>query len=117
LCYALRHDGHEVSEATNGAQALDLLTREPCDLAMLDVTMPVLDGLTLCRMLRASPALHALPIIVLSAEVCEPEARAAGADLFFKKPYHLAAVRAAVSMLAGDAGRGTHTAHEHSSTA
>lgn len=117
MSYALRHDGHQVSEAADGASALDLLTRDPFDLAMLDVMMPVLDGLTLCRILRATPALHDLPIIVLSAEICEPEARAAGADAFFSKPYRLAAVRAAVRMLVGDADTGAHLAHERSSSA
>jgi CheY-like chemotaxis protein len=115
--YALRRDGHHISEAADGASALDLLTREPFDLAMLDVMMPVLDGLTLCRILRATPALHDLPIIVLSAEVCELEARAAGADVFFSKPYRLATVSAAVRMLVGDADNGAHVAHEQSSSA
>jgi CheY-like chemotaxis protein len=117
MSYALLRDGHQVSEAENGASALDLLSREPFDLAIVDVMMPVLDGLTLCRMLRATPALQDLPIIVVSAETCEPEARAAGADAFFGKPYRLASVRAAVRMLVGDADSGTHAAHERSSTA
>jgi len=117
LSYALRRDDHEVIEAENGALALDLLTREPFDLALVDVMMPVLDGLTLCRILRATPALHDLPIIVLSAAICEPEARAAGADAFFSKPYRLVAVRAAVTMLVGGSRRDARAAHERSSSA
>jgi DNA-binding response OmpR family regulator len=117
LGYALRRDGHEVGEAANGASALELLTREHFDLVMLDVMMPVLDGLTLCRMLRATPVLQGLPILVLSAQTCESEARAAGADAFFSKPYRLATVRAAVKMLVSDARRDTHVAHERSTSA
>jgi CheY-like chemotaxis protein len=116
LSYVLRHDGHHVSGVADGASALDLLTREPFDLAMLDVMMPVLDGLTLCRILRATPAAHDLPIIVLSAEPCESEARAAGADVFFSKPYRVAAVRATVRMLVGDADS-ANVAQELSSSA
>jgi DNA-binding response OmpR family regulator len=117
LGYALRHDGYQVSEAMDGAQALDFLLREPFDLAMLDVTMPVVDGLTVCRMVRATPTLRDLPIIVLSAEICEPEARDAGANLFFSKPYRLATVRAAVRMLVSVADGGTQVAHQRTSTA
>lgn len=117
LSYVLRHDGHEVGEAANGAVALDLLTQEPFDLIVLDIMMPVLDGLTLCRMLRATPALQHLPILVVSAETCESDARAAGADAFLSKPYRLASVRAAIKMLTGGASRDSYVAHEHSSPA
>ena len=63
----LRHAGYEVSEATDGAQALELATRNPPDLVLLDVMMPHLTGFEVCERLRASYSTRNIPIIILTA--------------------------------------------------
>jgi len=59
--------GCTVSEATNGLEALDLLGRQCFDLVVLDVLMPLMDGLETLEAIRRTPSLRHLPVIVLSA--------------------------------------------------
>jgi len=75
--------------ATNAPAALRLLHKEHCDLVMLDIELPGVDGFALCRLLRAQPAMKQLPVVVFSAsdaETCKVEAFAAGADDYITKP-------------------------------
>jgi two-component system, NtrC family, sensor kinase len=79
---------HRVVVAPDAPRALRLLHREPCDLILLDVEMPGIDGLALCRLLRAQPATKRLPILVVSARDDEEHkvaAFVAGADDFVSK--------------------------------
>ena len=79
---------HRVVVAQDAPRALRLLHRESCDLILLDVEMPGIDGLALCRLLRAQPATKRLPIVVVSARDDEERkvaAFAAGADDFVSK--------------------------------
>ncbi len=57
--------GHRTITAADAPSALRLLHLESCDLVMLDVTLPEVDGLALCRLLPAHPAMQQLPVIVL----------------------------------------------------
>jgi len=59
--------GYAVRTARDGEEALDLLRAERPDLVVTDVDMPHLDGLGLCRAIRATPALASLPVLVVSA--------------------------------------------------
>jgi class 3 adenylate cyclase len=63
----LRRLGHHVGSAIHGAEALTLLRSAPCDLVLLDIQMPVMDGEKTLQILRADPDLQRLPVIVLSA--------------------------------------------------
>jgi two-component system NtrC family sensor kinase len=81
-------EGHRVIAAQDAPAALRALHKEPPDLILLDVEMPGVDGLALCRLLRAQGASKRLPIIVISArddEERKVEAFAAGADDFVAK--------------------------------
>ncbi len=81
--------GHRVITAPDAPSALRLLHKEQCDLIVLDVEMPGLSGLALCRLLRAQPATKQLPIVILSASDDEGrrvDAFAAGADDYILKP-------------------------------
>lgn len=62
--YALERDGHRVVTAGDGEEALDRVREGDVDLVVLDIVMPELDGLSVCRRLRAE---HALPIVFLSS--------------------------------------------------
>lgn len=75
--------------AADAPKALSLLHKEHCDLVILDVEMPGVDGLALCRLLRAQAATKQLPIVIFSVgddENRKVEAFAAGADDYIVKP-------------------------------
>jgi PAS domain S-box-containing protein len=81
--------GHRVLTASDGPSALRLLHQEHCDLIMLAVEMPGVDGLALCRLLRAQAATKQMPVIMLSeseTEASKVEAFTAGADDYIVKP-------------------------------
>ncbi|MFN2491957.1 MAG: ATP-binding protein [Pyrinomonadaceae bacterium] len=80
--------GYKALHAEDASSALRLLQNQPCDLVLLDVEMPKVDGLTLCRVLRAQPSTSKLPIIALSNNELEnrrSEAFTAGADDYISK--------------------------------
>src|ERR1700752_2719746 len=81
--------GHHTIAVADAPAALRLLRKQPCDLVLLDVELPDVDGLALCRLLRAQPALKQLPLVVFSADDSEGrkvEAFTAGADDYIVKP-------------------------------
>src|SRR5215210_596514 len=81
--------GHRVFTAQDAPTALRVLHREPCDLVVLDIEIPGVDGLALCRLLRAQAATRQLPLVVFTAsdeENRKVEAFAAGADDYIVKP-------------------------------
>ena len=65
LVRALTLEGYAVRAVSNGALALEALRDEPADLLLLDVSMPVVDGITVCRVLRGEH--NRLPILMLTA--------------------------------------------------
>lgn len=68
LCQLILEDaGYEVRGAISGKEALRLIHEEVPDLVLLDVMMPGMDGIELCRVLRGRPDTAALPILILSA--------------------------------------------------
>jgi two-component system chemotaxis response regulator CheY len=85
----LRHRGFEVFEVANGQEALDRLATCVPDVVLTDLMMPVLDGFTLIRRIRAITALDGVPVLAMtgttSAEA-EREARVAGAVDVLAKP-------------------------------
>jgi two-component system, OmpR family, KDP operon response regulator KdpE len=83
----LRGRGYEVSTATTGHAALDGVDRQPPQLVILDLGLPDMDGVEVCRRLREG---RAIPILVLSARGAEPDKVAAldaGADDYVTKPF------------------------------
>ena len=85
----LEREGYRVLEAYDGRQALELARRQHPDLMILDLMLPTLDGLDVCRMLRAESS---LPIIMLTARVTEDDrllGLGMGADAYITKPFDL----------------------------
>ena len=81
--------GHRTIAVSDAPSALRLLHKQPCDLVMLDVELPEIDGLALCRLLRAQPTMQKMPVVVFSAsdsEVRKVEAFNAGVDDYIVKP-------------------------------
>jgi len=58
----------EILEAANGVEGLALATKETPDIILLDVTMPVMDGVEMLTKLKADPALKGIPVVMLTAE-------------------------------------------------
>jgi DNA-binding response OmpR family regulator len=86
----LERSGYRVLRASDGQEALDLALREHPDLAVLDITMPKLDGLEVTRSLRAHDGTSEMPVILLTARVQEDdvaEGLDAGATDYMKKPF------------------------------
>jgi two-component system cell cycle response regulator len=79
----------DVITASSGAQALEICERSECDLILLDVMMPDMDGFEVCRRLKANPKTHFIPVVMVTA-LDSPSDRVrgleAGADDFLTKP-------------------------------
>jgi len=100
LSRALELDGYDVSTARNGVKALDAISAERPDVMVLDVMMPYVGGLDVCRTLRERK--DRLPILVLTArdEVGDRVAGLdAGADDYLTKPFALEELRARLRAL------------------
>jgi DNA-binding response OmpR family regulator len=82
--------GHEVLEAGDGAEALQMVASEPPDALVLDMMMPRVDGFDVLRSVREDPATSELPVVVISARVgIEDQVRGleSGADAYVTKPF------------------------------
>jgi two-component system chemotaxis response regulator CheY len=80
----------ELREASDGKQALELAERHRPQIVLLDVDIPGIDGIEVCRALRASDATSDATVVMLTAahgDEIEARAGAAGADLFLTKPF------------------------------
>ena len=64
----LRDRGHEVSEASNGAQAIELIHTTAFDAVLMDLQMPVMDGVSATQVLRSEAAYEALPIFAFTGQ-------------------------------------------------
>ncbi len=90
LARALELEGYHVSAVANGAEALDAARESAPDVLLLDVSMPLVDGLTVCRVLRSEKS--RLPVLMLTARTETSDRVAgldAGADDYLPKPYDL----------------------------
>lgn len=92
LARILERQGYSVAVAGGGAQALDLVGRECPDLILLDVLMPGLDGIAVCRRLKSDPATAGIPVIFLTGQSESGEILAgfeAGAVDYVTKPFRV----------------------------
>lgn len=105
-------DGWQVLVAGEGAPGLALAREQHPDVILLDVALPDLSGLEVCRQLKADPETASIPIAMLTAMAQETDRRAAlalGADDYVTKPWRPAALMARVTSLlekkGGQAGK------------
>lgn len=87
---ALKETDCEITEAENGSAALEKINQIQPDLVLLDINMPVMDGYTVCRKIRANPLFRALPIIMLTVRKSPPaqtKGLEIGADDYIIKPF------------------------------
>ncbi len=91
VSFTLKGAGHDVVEASDGKEALDKAKGTQVDLVLSDVNMPVMDGLTLVKELRALPSYKFTPILMLTTESTgdkKMEGRKAGATGWLVKPFN-----------------------------
>ena len=84
------HEAYSFAEASDAAEAIELVDRVRPDLVLLDVMMPGASGLTVIEWLRSDPELSHTPVLVISAFAAESDRLAAldaGATGFLKKPF------------------------------
>lgn len=90
LRYNLERESYRVTAAGDGAAGLDALRREPPDLLILDLMLPEVSGLDVCRTVRGDPELATLPVIMLTAKSEDADVISGielGADDYITKPF------------------------------
>ena len=104
VAFTLRGAGHDVEEADNGQAAVDAARGQRFDLVLADVNMPVMDGISMVRELRAIDAYRGVPILMLTTESNpekKMEGKAAGATGWLVKPFDPEQLLATVSRVLG----------------
>jgi DNA-binding response OmpR family regulator len=89
LSYPLERDGYEVVSAHDGREALDRFDEQPFDLVVLDVMLPRIDGLEVCRRLRSKSAVPIIMLTAKSEEIDKVVGLELGADDYITKPFSL----------------------------
>jgi two-component system chemotaxis response regulator CheY len=96
--------GHDVQQAADGAEALEIAERQTFDLVITDVNMPKMDGITLVRELRSRANYRYVPLLVLTTEATlerKQEGKAAGATGWLVKPFNPERLLATIAKVLG----------------
>lgn len=89
LSAILSQDGYQILSAQQGRNALDIIAQEHPDVVVLDVILPDLDGIEVCRLIKQNPKTHFLPVILVTgwaARARQLDGLVSGADDFLNKP-------------------------------
>ncbi len=103
ICDILEVEGYRVARARHGLEALDRVSEEAPAVILLDLMMPVMDGLAFVTELRQRPERRRIPIVVISADGNPQRAAALGAHGYLAKPFDIEALLTNVSHLVGQA--------------
>ena len=96
VSYALRNDGHEVETVGDGAEAIAVAQERPFDVLVLDLMLPKLSGIEVCRRLRTESSVPILMLTARDAEVDRVLGLEAGADDYLTKPFSMSELLARV---------------------
>ena len=100
LAFNLRREQYDVATAADGEKALESARRDPPDLVILDLMMPGIGGLEVCRRMRSDPRTSRIPVIMLTAKGEETDAvvgLSQGADDYVRKPFGVKELMARVA--------------------
>ena len=109
LSRRLQRKGHRVVQAADGQEAVDMATRERPDLILMDVSLPVMDGLEATRRIKARTETQTTPIIAVTAHAMSGDrdkALRAGCDDYHAKPVELPRLLAQMEALLARAATG-----------
>ena len=104
VAFTLKGAGHDVTEASDGKQALDIAKSKKFDLVLSDVNMPNMDGIALTKELRTLPDFKFTPILILTTESGtdkKQDGKAAGATGWIVKPFNPDQLLATVKKVLG----------------
>jgi putative two-component system response regulator len=102
LSQFLTEMGYSVIETENGHQALEGVMREKPDIVILDIMMPEMDGIEVCRIIKSNPVTKIIPVIIITGlgdDDHHLKALDAGADDFLTKPFRIPFLRARLKAL------------------
>ena len=103
----LKDEGYDVTLIDDSIRALEVIKSDPPDLAVLDILMPGIDGLTICHRIKNDPATKHVKVAVVSGKAFHADRQRAldyGAELFIEKPYNVETLaRQIAELLAGNA--------------
>jgi DNA-binding response OmpR family regulator len=89
LSYPLRKEGYDVVQATDGPEALQRFDEQPFDLVVLDLMLPRIDGLEVCRQLRTRSSVPIIMLTAKSEEIDKVVGLELGADDYITKPFSM----------------------------
>lgn len=100
LDYFLKSIGYDVALAGNGRNGLQLAAEFSPDLILLDLEMPLMNGVAVCRALKGDPALARIPVMMMTGQATQEarrQALAAGALVVMTKPFDLEVLQATIT--------------------
>jgi two-component system response regulator MprA len=98
LAELLRWDGHDVQTAGDGAAALEVLGKTGVDLVLLDVMMPVVDGVETLKRIRARADLAGLPVVLMTAAPTSVPLDLTGYQALLVKPFSVEMLRETIAL-------------------
>lgn len=101
ICDILEGEGYRVARARHGLEALERIEEEVPAIILLDLMMPVMDGLAFANALRQRRESSPIPIVVISADGNPQKAAAVGAQGYLAKPFDIDALLSQVSNMSG----------------
>ncbi len=99
ICDILGTESYRVARARNGLEALERVDAERPDVILLDLMMPVMDGVTFAQALRQRPAASDVPILIISADGNLQRAASVNARGYLAKPFDIDALLAHVAAI------------------
>jgi DNA-binding response OmpR family regulator len=96
LTYPLERDGHRVVQARDGEEALDRFRAEDVDLVLLDLALPKLDGIEVCRRIRSESTVPILMLTARDEEIDKVLGLEIGADDYITKPFSIRELRSRI---------------------
>ena len=99
ICDILEGEGYRVARARHGAEALERVEAEQPRLILLDLMMPVMDGVTFAQALKERPERGRIPIVVISADGNPQRAASIGAAGYLAKPFDIDALLSQVAQM------------------
>ena len=104
ICDILEAEGYRIARARHGEEALERVQAQRPDVILLDLMMPVMDGVAFAQALRLRPDVRDVPIVVISADGNPQRAASVGARGYLAKPFDIDALLAHVAALTGRSG-------------